>query len=155
MKCPFCGYIDGKVLDSRHLEDRNAIRRRRLCVKCERRFTTYEQPETISTAVVKQDNSIQPYDRSKIIRGIMRACEKRPVSLSSMEHIADDVESELYKYSDSEISSTEIGEMVMKYLKKVDEVAYVRFASVHKHFSSIEDFMLELSKMLGEGKKEG
>ena len=148
MKCPYCGSEDGKVIDSRPAEDNTAIRRRRECLNCLRRFTTYETLETISLAVIKSDNSRQPYDRSKILRGIIRACEKRPVSLPEMEKIADNVESELYQSMEKEVSSTEIGERVMKHLKEVDEVAYVRFASVHKHFSDIQTFMEELKKLL-------
>ena len=148
MKCPYCGFAEGKVIDSRPTEDGNAIRRRRECLKCQRRFTTYETLETISLAVIKQDNSRQPYEREKIIRGIIRACEKRPISLPQMEKIADDVEGELYQAAIKEVTSTEIGERVMSHLKEIDEVAYVRFASVHKHFSDIETFMEELKKLL-------
>ncbi len=148
MKCPYCGYAEGKVIDSRPTEDGNAIRRRRECLKCQRRFTTYETLETISLAVVKQDNSRQPYEREKIIRGIIRACEKRPISLPQMEKIADDIEGELYQAAIKEVTSTEIGERVMSHLKEIDEVAYVRFASVHKHFSDIETFMEELKQLL-------
>ncbi len=148
MKCPYCGYAEGKVIDSRPTEDGNAIRRRRECLQCQRRFTTYETLETISLAVVKQDNSRQPYEREKIIRGIIRACEKRPISLPQMEKIADDIEGELYQAAIKEVSSTELGERVMHHLKELDEVAYVRFASVHKHFSDIETFMDELNKLL-------
>jgi len=147
MKCPYCGFAEGKVIDSRPTEDGTAIRRRRECLKCQRRFTTYEKVETISLAVVKQDNSRQQYDREKVLRGIMRACEKRPVSLVRMEQIVDDIEGELYQSADKEVSSTEIGEKVMAHLKELDEVAYVRFASVHKHFSDIETFMAELKKL--------
>lgn len=147
MKCPYCGFGEGKVIDSRPTEDGNAIRRRRECLKCQRRFTTYEKLETISLAVVKQDNSRQQYDREKVLRGIMRACEKLPISLVKMEQIADDIEGELYQCADKEVSSTEIGEKVMAHLKELDEVAYVRFASVHKHFSDIETFMAELKKL--------
>lgn len=148
MKCPYCGYPDGKVIDSRPTEEGNSIRRRRECLKCQRRFTTYEKLETVSLAVIKQDNSRQPYDREKIIRGLMRACEKRPIALSVMEQIADDIEGELYQSMEKEVTSVEIGEKVMKYLKELDEVAYVRFASVHKHFSDIETFMAELTTLL-------
>ena len=148
MKCPYCGYREGKVIDSRPTEDSSSIRRRRECLKCQRRFTTYEKLETISLAVIKQDNSRQPYDREKILRGIMRACEKRPISLSQMEKITDDIESELYQSMEKEVTSTEIGVKVMRLLKELDEVAYVRFASVHKHFSDIETFMEELKKLL-------
>ena len=147
MKCPYCGYADGKVIDSRPTEEGNAIRRRRECLKCKRRYTTYEKVETISPAVIKQDNSRQPYDREKLLRGIMRACEKRPVSIAQMEELVDDIESELYLSMEKEVCSTEIGEKVMNRLKKLDEVAYVRFASVHKRFSDIETFMDELKKL--------
>lgn len=150
MKCPYCGYAEGKVIDSRPTDEGSSIRRRRECLKCQRRFTTYEKLETVSIAVIKQDNSRQPYDREKIIRGLMRACEKRPVGLSIMEKIADDIEGELYQSMEKEVTSTDIGERVMRYLKEVDEVAYVRFASVHKHFSDIETFMTELEKLIKE-----
>ena len=152
MKCPYCGSENGKVIDSRPAEDNTAIRRRRECLNCQRRFTTYETLENISLVVIKTDNSRQPYDRSKVMRGIMRACEKRPVTLPQMETIADEIESELYQAMEKEVSSTEIGEKVMKHLKEVDEVAYVRFASVHKHFSDIETFMEELKKLIAENK---
>lgn len=147
MKCPYCGFADCKVIDSRPTEDGNAIRRRRECLKCQKRFTTYEKLETISLAVVKQDNSRQQYDREKVLRGIIRACEKRPISLAQMENIADEIEGDLYHSMVKEVSSTEIGEKVMDRLKELDEVAYVRFASVHKHFSDIETFMAELQKL--------
>lgn len=150
MKCPYCGSENGRVIDSRPAEDNTAIRRRRECLDCLRRFTTYETLETISLAVIKSDNSRQPYNRTKILRGIIRACEKRQVSLPQMEKIADNVESELHQSMEKEVTSTEIGERVMKYLKEVDEVAYVRFASVHKHFSDIETFMNELKKLIEE-----
>lgn len=152
MKCPYCGSENGKVIDSRPAEDNTAIRRRRECLNCQRRFTTYETLENISLVVIKTDNSRQPYDRSKVMRGIMRACEKRPVTLPQMETIADEIESELYQAMEKEVTSTEIGEKVMKHLKEVDEVAYVRFASVHKHFSDIETFMEELKKLIAENK---
>ncbi len=152
MKCPYCGYEEGKVIDSRPTEEGNAIRRRRECLHCQKRFTTYEKLETISLAVIKQDNSRQAYDREKILRGIIRACEKRPISLAQMESVADAIESELYQAMVKEVTSTEIGERVMRHLKELDEVAYVRFASVHKHFSDIETFMEELQKLLQETK---
>lgn len=153
MKCPYCGYAEGKVIDSRPTEEGNAIRRRRECLQCQKRFTTYEKLETISLAVIKQDNSRQAYDREKILRGIIRACEKRPISLAQMESVADEIEGELYQAMVKEVTSTEIGERVMNHLKELDEVAYVRFASVHKHFSDIETFMTELQKLLKETKK--
>ena len=150
MKCPFCGDQDSKVVDSRHSEDGLSIRRRRECLKCQKRVTTYEKLETISLVVIKQDNSRQAYDREKVIRGLIRACEKRPITYAQMEAIADDIESELYQTMTKEVSSTEIGEKVMNRLKKLDEVAYVRFASVHKHFSDISSFKSALQELLEE-----
>lgn len=151
MKCPYCSFHESKVIDSRPTEDGSSIRRRRECLKCQKRFTTYEKLETISLIVIKQDNSRQPYDREKVIRGLIRACEKRPVTYAQMEHIADEIESEFYQMMSREISSTEIGEKVMNHLKELDEVAYVRFASVHQHFSDINEFMTALKELL-EGK---
>ena len=148
MKCPYCGYGENTVIDSRPTDDASAIRRRRECLKCQKRFTTYETLETISLAVIKLDHSRQAFDRQKILRGLIRACEKRPVSLPTMEKIVDDIESELYQTMEKEVTSTEIGEKVMERLKEIDEVAYVRFASVHKRFSDIETFMEELKKLL-------
>lgn len=150
MKCPYCGFTESKVIDSRPAEDGTSIRRRRECLKCQKRFTTYEKLETISLVVVKQDNSRQPYDREKIVRGLIRACEKRPITYAQMEDVADKIESELYQMMSKEVSSTEIGEKVMSHLKELDEVAYVRFASVHKHFSNIESFMSALKELLNE-----
>ncbi len=148
MKCPYCDYSESKVIDSRPAEDGASIRRRRECLKCQKRFTTYEKLETLSLIVVKQDNSRQPYDREKIVRGLIRACEKRPITYARMEEVADKVESELYQLMTREVSSTEIGERVMEHLKELDEVAYVRFASVHKHFSDIYSFMTALQELL-------
>lgn len=153
MKCPYCGFGESKVIDSRPTDDGNMIRRRRECLKCQKRFTTYEKLETISLAVIKQDNSRQPYDRGKILRGLMRACEKRPISISQMEKISDDIEGELYQSMVKEVTSTEIGEKVMAHLKELDEVAYVRFASVHKHFSDIDTFMAALQQLLDDNKR--
>ncbi|MBR4723143.1 MAG: transcriptional repressor NrdR [Clostridia bacterium] len=150
MKCPYCGFTESKVIDSRPAEDGTSIRRRRECLKCQKRFTTYEKLETISLVVVKQDNSRQPYDREKIVRGLIRACEKRPITYAQMEEVADRIESELYQMMSKEVTSTEIGEKVMSHLKELDEVAYVRFASVHKHFSNIESFMSALKELLDE-----
>lgn len=150
MKCPFCGFSESKVIDSRPAEDGASIRRRRECLKCQKRFTTYEKLETISLIVVKQDNSRQPYDREKIMRGIIRACEKRPITYTQMSELADKIESELYQLMSREVTSTEIGELVMTHLKELDEVAYVRFASVHKHFSDINSFMTALRELLNE-----
>ena len=150
MKCPYCGFTESKVIDSRPAEDGTSIRRRRECLKCQRRFTTYEKLETISLVVVKQDNSRQPYDREKIVRGLIRACEKRPITYAQMEEVADQIESELYQMMSKEVTSTEIGEKVMAHLKELDEVAYVRFASVHKHFSNIQSFKAALEELLNE-----
>ena len=150
MKCPYCGFMESKVIDSRPAEDGASIRRRRECLKCQRRFTTYEKLETISLVVVKQDNSRQPYDREKIVRGLIRACEKRPITYAQMEEVADQIESELYQMMSKEVTSTEIGEKVMSHLKELDEVAYVRFASVHKHFSNIQSFKSALEELLDE-----
>ncbi len=150
MKCPYCGFSESKVIDSRPADDGASIRRRRECLKCQKRFTTYEKLETISLIVVKQDNSRQPYDREKILRGIIRACEKRPITYAQMTELADKIESELYQMMSREITSTEIGEKVMAHLKELDEVAYVRFASVHKHFSDIYSFMTALQELLKE-----
>ena len=156
MKCPYCGFVESKVIDSRPTEESGAIRRRRECLKCQKRFTTYEKLETLSIAVIKQDNSRQPYDRGKVLRGLMRACEKRPISIAQMEKISDDIESDLYQSMAKEVTSTEIGEKVMEHLKELDEVAYVRFASVHKHFSDIETFMNALKELMdNEAKKNG
>ncbi|MBR4720172.1 MAG: transcriptional repressor NrdR [Clostridia bacterium] len=150
MKCPYCGFMESKVIDSRPAEDGTSIRRRRECLKCQKRFTTYEKLETISLVVVKQDNSRQPYDREKIVRGLIRACEKRPITYAQMEDVADQIESELYQMMSKEVTSTEIGEKVMSHLKELDEVAYVRFASVHKHFSNIQSFKSALEELLDE-----
>ena len=150
MKCPYCGFGESKVIDSRPAEDGTSIRRRREGLKCQKRFTTYEKYETIAMIVVKQDNSRQPYDREKIVRGLIRACEKRPITYAQMEAIADKIEGELYQSATKEVTSTEIGELVMHHLKELDEVAYVRFASVHKHFSDIYSFMTALRELLEE-----
>ena len=148
MRCPYCGFIESKVIDSRPTEENNVIRRRRECLKCQKRFTTYEKLEAISLVVVKKDQSRQQYDRNKVLKGIITACEKRPVSLSQMEQIADDIEGELYQSMEREIDSTKIGEKVMEKLKNLDEVAYVRFASVYKSFTVIHTFMDELSELI-------
>lgn len=148
MRCPYCGFIESKVIDSRPTEENNVIRRRRECLKCQKRFTTYEKLEAISLVVVKKDQSRQQYDRNKVLKGIITACEKRPVSLSQMEQIADDIEGELYQSMEREIDSTKIGEKVMEKLKNLDEVAYVRFASVYKRFNDIHTFMDELRELI-------
>ena len=152
MRCPYCGFAESKVIDSRPTEESNSIRRRRECLKCQKRFTTYEKLEAISLAVIKKDQSRQQYDRGKVLKGIITACEKRPISLSQMEQIADDIESELYQSMTREIESTAIGEKVMEKLKKLDEVAYVRFASVYKRFDDIDTFMAELQGLIDDKK---
>ena len=150
MKCPFCGFIDSKVIDSRPAEEGATIRRRRECLACQKRFTTYEVIERLPLVVVKRDGSRQSFDKMKLINGMVRACEKRPVSLQTLEGIADEIEQELQSNLEREISTVEIGEMVMSRLKGIDEVAYVRFASVYRSFKDINTFMEELSKLLTE-----
>lgn len=150
MKCPFCGYTESKVIDSRPAEEGATIRRRRECLSCQKRFTTYEIIERLPLVVVKRDNSRQTFDKVKLINGMVRACEKRPVTLSQLEKIADDIEQELQSNLEREISTVDIGEMVMTRLKEIDEVAYVRFASVYRSFKDINTFMEELSKLLLE-----
>ena len=150
MKCPFCGFVESKVIDSRPAEEGATIRRRRECQSCQKRFTTYEIIERLPLVVVKRDNSRQTFDKVKLINGMVRACEKRPVTLSTLEGIADDIEQELQSNLEREVSTVDIGEMVMARLKQVDEVAYVRFASVYRSFKDINTFMEELSKLLLE-----
>lgn len=150
MKCPYCGFVESKVIDSRPTDESSSIRRRRECLKCQKRFTTYEKLESISLVVVKKDQSRQQYDRNKVLKGIITACEKRPVSLAEMEKITDDVESELYQSMTREIESTLIGEKVMDRLKNLDEVAYVRFASVYKRFENLDTFMKELQELIND-----
>ena len=148
MKCPYCSYTDSRVIDSRPNDDKS-IRRRRECTACQKRFTTYEIMERLPIVVVKRDGSRQAFDKMKVMNGMIRACEKRPVALSSMEQVADEIETELQSSLEREVSTTEIGEMVMKRLKDLDEVAYVRFASVYRQFKDINTFMDELTKLLG------
>ena len=152
MKCPFCGYTESKVIDSRPAEEGATIRRRRECLACGKRFTTFEIIERLPLVVVKRDGSRQSFDKVKLINGMVRACEKRPVPLQKLEGIADEIEQELQGKLEREVSTVEIGEMVMKRLKEVDEVAYVRFASVYRSFKDINTFMDELSKLLTEQK---
>ena len=150
MKCPYCGFAESKVIDSRPTDEFTSIRRRRECLKCQKRFTTYEKLEAISLVVVKKDQSRQTYDRGKILKGIITACEKRPISLAQMEKVADDIESELYQSMTREFDSTLIGEKVMEKLKALDEVAYVRFASVYKSFDDVDTFMAELQGLIND-----
>ena len=150
MKCPYCGYSESKVIDSRPADEGSSIRRRRECLHCQKRFTTYETVESLPMVVVKKDGSRQSFDRSKVLHGMIRACEKRPVSLAKLEEIAIEIEQELQNSMDREISTEAIGEQVMSRLKDVDQVAYVRFASVYRQFQDIDTFMLELSKLLAD-----
>ena len=148
MRCPFCGHAESKVIDSRPADEGNSIRRRRECLACQKRFTTYEIIERLPLVVVKRDGSRQTFDKVKLINGMVRACEKRPVALSAIEKIADDIEQELQSNLERETQTVNIGEMVMVRLKELDEVAYVRFASVYRSFKDINTFMDELSKLL-------
>ena len=148
MKCPFCGYQESKVVDSRPAEE--SIRRRRECLACEKRFTTYETVESLPMVVIKKDGSRQTFDKIKTLNGMMRACEKRPVPLAELQTAADEIEQELQNSLDREIHSERIGELVMEKLKPLDEVAYVRFASVYRQFRDINTFMDELTKLLND-----
>ena len=153
MKCPYCGFKEDKVVDSRATGEESAVRRRRECLKCGKRFTTYEYIEEISVMVIKKDGRREPFDRKKILAGIIRACEKRPVSMEKMEEIISQVERSIQKKSDREVSSSRIGELVMEKLKVLDDVAYVRFASVYRQFKDVGQFMVELKDILGKEKK--
>ena len=150
MKCPYCGFEDSKVVDSRPADEGSSIRRRRECLQCEKRFTTYETVESLPMVVIKKDGSRQSFDRNKILRGIQRSCEKRPVSVAEMERMADQIEQEIQNALEREVSTEVIGEKVMEKLKTADEVAYVRFASVYRQFKDINTFMAELNKILAE-----
>lgn len=152
MKCPFCGHGEDRVMDSRPSKGGSAIRRRRQCVKCKKRFTTYEQIEEILPMVVKRDGRREPFDRLKIVAGIRKALEKRPVPAEKVESIVEDIENHLMERAAKEINSTEIGEMVMSRLQDVDDVAYVRFASVYRQFKDINAFMDEVKKLLAREK---
>lgn len=148
MKCPFCGYPDTKVLDSRPADDGNAIRRRRECIDCGRRFTTYEKFDEIPLVVVKKDGRREVFDRNKILGGVLKACEKRPISMARIEDTVAEIEKELRNIMDSEVSSERIGELVMEKLRNLDEVAYVRFASVYRQFKDVNSFVEELENLL-------
>ena len=150
MKCPFCGHPESKVIDSRPADENASIRRRRECLACGKRFTTYETVECLPIVVIKKDGSRQSFDRQKVLRGMIRACEKRPVSLAELEHIADEIEQELQNSMEREIRTADIGEKVMERLRSVDQEAYVRFASVYRQFKDIDTFMAELNKLLAE-----
>ncbi|MCF2670124.1 MAG: transcriptional regulator NrdR [Butyricicoccus sp.] len=148
MKCPFCNFPDSKVVDSRPTDEGTSIRRRRECLKCMKRFTTYETVERLPLMLVKRDGTREPYDRNKLLAGVMKACEKRPVPQARLEQLVDAVEQKLFGTLETEISSQKIGEMVMEELKHVDEVAYVRFASVYRQFKDINTFLEELNSLL-------
>ena len=148
MKCPYCGYLESKVVDSRPADEGTSIRRRRECLACHKRFTTYETMESLPLMVIKKDGSRQSFDRGKVLSGLIRACEKRPVSYQTLEGLVSEIEQALQNQMDREISSARIGELVMERLKKLDEVAYVRFASVYRQFKDINTFMTELNKLL-------
>lgn len=150
MKCPYCGHADSKVVDSRPADDGESIRRRRECLSCGKRFTTYETVETLPLIVVKKDGSRQSFEKDKVLKGIIHACAQRPVPMETMEKIANEVEQEIQNSMNREISANRIGELVMDKLKKVDEVSYVRFASVYRQFKDIDSFMDELNKLLAE-----
>ena len=154
MKCPFCGFKEDKVVDSRSTAEESAVRRRRECLKCGKRFTTYEYVEEVSLMVIKKDSRREPFDRKKVLAGVMRACEKRPISMEKMEEIITQVERAIQKKSDREVASTRIGELVMEKLKALDDVAYVRFASVYRQFKDVGQFMHELKDILGKEKKK-
>ena len=152
MKCPYCGFKESKVVDSRPAEEGNSIRRRRECLSCSKRFTTDETVESLPMVVVKRDGSRQTFDRRKLVNGMLRACEKRPVSVAQLEKLGEEIEQELQNSLEREISTEHVGELVMDKLKGVDEVAYVRFASVYRQFKDINTFMRELNKLLDEDK---
>lgn len=152
MKCPFCNNTDTKVVDSRAQDENSAIRRRRVCEKCGKRFTTYERIDTIPITVIKNDKTREIFDKNKLINGMMKSCNKRPVTLSQMEEIADDIENAVMNRMEKEVESKELGNMVMDRLKDIDEVAYVRFASVYRQFKDINTFIDELEKLLKEKK---
>ena len=154
MKCPFCDNLDTKVIDSRPTEDGHAIRRRRGCDVCNRRFTTYEKVEESIVVVVKSNGRREAFDRSKVLNGIVKACEKRPIPMSQMEAMVDDIEKTINNTMEKEVKTEYIGELIMEKLKDVDEVAYVRFASVYRKFADVDTFIKEIEKLVGPKKKQ-
>ncbi|MBR2404121.1 MAG: transcriptional regulator NrdR [Clostridia bacterium] len=148
MKCPYCEYLESKVIDSRPIDDGSSIRRRRECLKCEKRFTTYEQIESVPLVIIKKDGKRQVYNREKLLNGLLRACEKTPVSFAQIENMVLEIESVLNNSLDREVTSTEIGELVMDKLKEVNDIAYVRFASVYREFRDVKSFMEELTSLI-------
>lgn len=153
MRCPYCENIDTRVIDSRPTEEGHAIRRRRECDSCNKRFTTYEKVEEITFMVIKKDGSREAFDRNKVMNGIIKACEKRPVSVASIEKIVSDIERGLNNMMEKEVASKLIGEVIMEHLKDLDEVAYVRFASVYRQFTDVNTFVAEIDKLLGRKDK--
>ena len=154
MRCPFCENPDSKVIDSRPTEDGHAIRRRRECTRCENRFTTYEKVEEVMLMVIKRDGSREAFDRKKVMNGIVKACEKRPVSMDTIEGMVDNIERGLNNLMKKEVESSFIGELIMEQLKEVDQVAYVRFASVYRQFTDVNTFVAEIEKLISQEKKE-
>ncbi|MDK2803063.1 MAG: transcriptional repressor NrdR [Peptostreptococcaceae bacterium] len=154
MKCPYCDFETSKVVDSRPIEEGNSIRRRRECENCKKRFTTYEKIEQVNVMVVKKDGAREFFDREKILKGIIRSCEKRPISIKQMENIVTDIEKEIVNMMQREISSEEIGNLVMDKLKDIDEVSYVRFASVYRQFKDVNSFLDELKNIIEEKSKK-
>lgn len=152
MRCPFCENSDSKVIDSRPTEDGHAIRRRRECDRCNRRFTTYEKVEEVILMVIKKDGSREAFDRTKVMNGIIKACEKRPVTMEQIENMVNQIERGLNNMMEKEVDSSFIGELIMEQLREVDQVAYVRFASVYREFTDVNTFLAEIEKLLGKGK---
>lgn len=154
MKCPYCGYIESKVVNSRATEDNEKIRRRRECLKCQERFTTYETIETTPIIVIKKDGSREIFNEDKLLKGILKSCEKRPIKITKLENIVSEIKKQLQNSMEKEISSLDIGNLVMEKLKKIDSVAYIRFASVYRQFSDTGQFIDELLKMIHDNKEE-
>ncbi len=150
MRCPFCDFEESKVIDSRPTEEGGAIRRRRECLSCAKRFTTYEKIERVPVMIVKKDKTREPFDKEKLLRGLLRACEKRPIPFDTLDALANDVELVVYNSLEREVTTTQIGELVMQRLKKLDDIAYVRFASVYRQFTDLNSFREELNKLLGD-----
>ena len=150
MKCPYCCYEESKVIDSRPTDEGERIRRRRECLKCQKRFTTYEVIESLPLIVIKRDKTREMFDREKLMNGLLRACQKRPVSIDTLENMIDEIEATLQNSLEREVTSEKIGSLVMEKLKDIDEVSYVRFASVYRQFKDINTFMSELNKLLGK-----
>ena len=150
MKCPYCCYEESKVIDSRPTDEGERIRRRRECLKCQKRFTTYEVIESLPLIVIKRDKNREMFDREKLMNGLLRACQKRPVSIDTLENMIDEIEATLQNSLEREVTSEKIGSLVMEKLKDIDEVSYVRFASVYRQFKDINTFMAELNKLLGK-----